>query len=387
MDRKSIENRLAKIRTLQDKKQKSAERQLRLEFKQLLGELRQVVGEEFAIHANEKDLSYEVLQKSGRLETFLERVSVILLLISIRVPPILKEQAEVSYQTSWKGLSLATGSLIAAKPYKLFTRAFANITNETLAVALSKNPLFGDYDKYTKELTDDLQKSIIKEIKTNIGIGTDLSNLSKTITERTQKAYRRTVQASRTTTHTFSEAGLGDAAKGLDEGFKAVKSYSEDVAKTTAKKAAEVENIAVNTEKALAQGRPLPLLDVPNMELAIPKPVPQLKVSAKAVGAPAKAQITAINIKEVFEDGEVIAAKTGQELPSLRMYKEWRSMRDQRVRKNNKANHRKMDGVSIPVKERFDLGRGVTTDVPGNSGDPANDIRCRCILIYDLKEG
>ena len=154
-----------------------------------------------------------------------------------------------------------------------------------------------------------------------------------------------------------------------------------------AKKAAEVENIAVNTQKALATGRPLPLLDVPNMELSIPKSVPTLKVSAKAAGAPAKAQIASIDIEEVFEDGEAIAAKTGQKLPSLRIYKEWRSMRDQRVRKNNKANHRKMDGVSIPVKERFDLGRGVTTDVPGNSGDPANDVRCRCILIYDLKEG
>ena len=38
-------------------------------------------------------------------------------------------------------------------------------------------------------------------------------------------------------------------------------------------------------------------------------------------------------------------------------------------------------------KERFDLGHGVTTDVPGNSGDPANDARCRCILLYDLREG
>lgn len=68
------------------------------------------------------------------------------------------------------------------------------------------------------------------------------------------------------------------------------------------------------------------------------------------------------------------------------MMKTWRSMRDSRVRKTSKANHQKMDGVQIPIDEEFDLGHGVTTKEPGNSGSAANDIHCRCYLSYDLVE-
>lgn len=69
-----------------------------------------------------------------------------------------------------------------------------------------------------------------------------------------------------------------------------------------------------------------------------------------------------------------------------RLQKKWVSMRDERVRKTSKANHRKMDGVSIPVEDKFDLGRGVKAESPGNSGDAANDIHCRCFLRYELVE-
>ena len=69
-----------------------------------------------------------------------------------------------------------------------------------------------------------------------------------------------------------------------------------------------------------------------------------------------------------------------------RLQKTWRTMRDERVRKTSKANHRKLDGVSIPIDEKFDLGHGVKAEAPSQSGDPHNDINCRCYLSYDLVE-
>lgn len=71
---------------------------------------------------------------------------------------------------------------------------------------------------------------------------------------------------------------------------------------------------------------------------------------------------------------------------SLRMVKTWRSMKDERVRKTSKANHRKLDGVSVGMDEEFDLGHGVKAKAPGQSGNAANDCNCRCYLSYDLKE-
>lgn len=71
---------------------------------------------------------------------------------------------------------------------------------------------------------------------------------------------------------------------------------------------------------------------------------------------------------------------------AMRLHKTWVSMKDERVRKSSKANHRKMNGVSVLEDEEFDLGRGVKTQAPGQSGDPHNDINCRCFLKYELKE-
>ena len=388
MNRSIIERRLERLRKLQDSKQKGTEKELKREFRRLLSELRRVIGEEFSINTNEEKLSYTVLRKSGRAEEFWHKVEATILLLGLRVPELLNDTAYTAYYNSWAGLALAVSETVKPKPYKVLATAFATPTAETMAVALAKNPYFKDYKQYSKELAEDLQKSILKDIKKNLATGADLSTLSQTVNDRTQKAFRAAVQASRTTSHTFTEAGLGDAGKGLDEGFKAVKAYSEQVTKRTERATRVAETIGERTAKAIKTGRPLPLLEVPPVEV---RPVNRgHKVAnfakTKNIGPAAKAQLTALDIEEVFIKAET-TPNNAQKLPALQMYKTWRSMRDERVRQTPKANHRKMDGVSIPVKDRFDLGHGVTTDVPGNSGDPANDARCRCILLYDLKEG
>ena len=84
------------------------------------------------------------------------------------------------------------------------------------------------------------------------------------------------------------------------------------------------------------------------------------------------------------------------------MTKTWRTMKDEAVRpqrrarkgKNGKVsskrktlggpNHMKMEGKTVAVKEKFDLGGGVKTDAPGQSGVAGHDINCRCYLEYDL---
>jgi len=68
--------------------------------------------------------------------------------------------------------------------------------------------------------------------------------------------------------------------------------------------------------------------------------------------------------------------------PSSRVYtsKGWKTKKN----KNSKANHQKMEGVTIKVGDKFDLGNGVFADCPGNSGDAANDCGCRCFITYKL---
>lgn len=67
--------------------------------------------------------------------------------------------------------------------------------------------------------------------------------------------------------------------------------------------------------------------------------------------------------------------------PSYRVHtsKGWKTV----IRKTT-ANHQKMEGVTIRVGDKFDLGNGVFAKCPGSSGTPENDCRCRCFLEYEL---
>lgn len=76
----------------------------------------------------------------------------------------------------------------------------------------------------------------------------------------------------------------------------------------------------------------------------------------------------------------------------VQMMKTWRTMKDERVRpakakgKNRKYDHRKMEGVSIPIDEEFTLPSGAKTAAPGQSGVAGEDINCRCYLSYGLQK-
>lgn len=67
------------------------------------------------------------------------------------------------------------------------------------------------------------------------------------------------------------------------------------------------------------------------------------------------------------------------------MTKTWNSSHDERVRHTSDANHRKLDGVTIPVDEDFKQGRG-KGKAPGSMGDSSHDINCRCFLTYSVQE-
>lgn len=93
------------------------------------------------------------------------------------------------------------------------------------------------------------------------------------------------------------------------------------------------------------------------------------------------------NIQEGLDGSELVYTAT------------WRTMKDERVRpqqrrktksgwktsiSRNGANHMKMEGEVIKVGDFFDLGNGVKTKAPSQSGNAANDCNCRCYLEYKL---
>lgn len=74
------------------------------------------------------------------------------------------------------------------------------------------------------------------------------------------------------------------------------------------------------------------------------------------------------------------ALKDGQS--GLRMVKQWKSMRDGRVRDQHQSMHDKV----VEMDEPFELPDGTETQAPKQSGVARHDCNCRCTCLYPLMD-
>ena len=92
------------------------------------------------------------------------------------------------------------------------------------------------------------------------------------------------------------------------------------------------------------------------------------------------------NRSETIARTETISASNQSSLfaareTGLSLDKEWIATRDGRTRED----HADADGQTVGIDDNFVVG-GVEMDAPGDSGDPGQDINCRCTIGYHVKE-
>jgi HK97 family phage portal protein len=95
--------------------------------------------------------------------------------------------------------------------------------------------------------------------------------------------------------------------------------------------------------------------------------------------------IARTEVSMASNNGALEAVKSLQ-VPGL--YKEWVTAQDDRVRDGDKggADHSAMNGVSVPIDEKFTVPPDADMDCPGDNGGGGDQvINCRCVLTYKQK--
>ncbi len=299
-----IEQALVQLRRIEEHRKAGAEKEIRRLYQELLKDLKQFIGFEYAELAEDGKLTYEILQQKGEYARFLEEVELRMGNISPSVSKEIRGIVEDTYTACYTGMVNAVNKASDTQELHNELQGLRAVTPETIKSVTEK----GLVDEVLKK---NWQESIY-EIKRNIAVG--LSNgdrvetMAKRISQTLDTNYKKSINIARTESHRAREAGLHDSAKNIDDTIK-------------------------------------------------------------------------------------------QGVSGLRMVKTWHTMKDSRVRPNvryktksgwktkrnrNGANHQKMEGVMVLADEYFDLGGGVKTLAPGQSGDAKNDCNCRCYLSYDL---
>lgn len=95
-------------------------------------------------------------------------------------------------------------------------------------------------------------------------------------------------------------------------------------------------------------------------------------------------RIARTEVSRASNNGSLGAAKS---LGVEGLYKEWVTAGDGRVRDEKHANHQVMNGVEVPINEKFDVPPDATMDGPGDIAAEASQvINCRCVLVYKQKK-
>lgn len=91
--------------------------------------------------------------------------------------------------------------------------------------------------------------------------------------------------------------------------------------------------------------------------------------------------IARTEVHGTFEQTGVLAIQTAADELGLTYTKEWVTALDERVRPDHEAAH----GQTVGISEEYEVG-GARGMAPGEMGDPAQDINCRCTSRYSVKD-
>ena len=325
MDKKTLEKYMVQLRRVSESRELQAERSIRRIYKRILKDLQEFLGVEYAQLAQDGKLTFEILRKQQEHARFLEEVERRIDGITPSVSAEITAAVEEITELSFRGMVDAVEKLPPV------VSAFEEATG------------FPDVDH--REIVQERLKTAFEGLRATIPevIRATVENpvAGLTLKDTLEKNRKEIIYDIK------KQIGVG-----LSEGDR-------------------MDTMARRIAKSL--------------DGDYVKAVRIVRTEAHRVRE-AGFHAAAEDVQIALDDAEVGAKLT----------KTWKTMKDERVRpgrgigkkpaKNPKANHQKMEGITLMVNEEFDLGGGVKAQKPGNSGDASNDINCRCYLSYDLLE-
>lgn len=105
------------------------------------------------------------------------------------------------------------------------------------------------------------------------------------------------------------------------------------------------------------------------------------RIDEETLDLPALQRIAETEYHRCEETGAYDTAKKTEKKTSLRGFKVWNTMLDERVR----ATHEYLEADEVGLDEHFVTFDGDMARYPGDFSDPENNIGCRCSLSYTFR--
>ena len=215
-----IEWYLAQVRRIAEHREKGAEKEIRKLYKEMLKDLQSFIGTQYALLAEDDQLTYGILQAKGEAARFLEEVEANINSVSPKVQRQIRDVVEQTYAAAYTGMVDAVEKAHNLEELRINLDGIRGTTPETVKKAV-ENPVSG------LTLSDTLEKhrkEVIYEIKRQIGVGLiagdRYSTMARRISDQLDMDYRKSIRIVRTETNRVREAGAQEGAIAVQEKLK-----------------------------------------------------------------------------------------------------------------------------------------------------------------------
>jgi hypothetical protein len=213
---KVLEHYLRQLRLIEEHREKWCEQNVRRHYKDLMTDLQEFIGVEYAQLAQDDKLTYEILHSKAQHARFIEEVEQRVNKFTPKAAKEIRDTVRLTYKHAYQGMADAVEKSKTHKELKANLKGLRAVTPDIIKNAV-KNP-------YMEQALEKNHKDVITGIRQQIGIGLSqgdrMRTMARRISEELDRSYRRATMIARTECHRFREAGYQDSSERIAQRLK-----------------------------------------------------------------------------------------------------------------------------------------------------------------------
>lgn len=207
--KKTLEHYLRQLRLIEEHREKHCEQNIRRLYKDLMKDLQEFLGVQYANLAVDDKLTYEILHGKANYARFLEEVEQRVDKFSPQAAQEIRNTVQLTYDHAYKNMVTAVENYSRYEDLELVLTGLKATTPSVI-----KNVVI---NKRMEQALEKNHKTIIHNIRQQIGIGLSqgdrMSTMAKRLSNQVDMSYRKAMLIARTEVHRAREAGHQDSCE------------------------------------------------------------------------------------------------------------------------------------------------------------------------------
>lgn len=210
---KTLEHYLRELRLIEEHREKWCEQNVRRHYRDLMQDLQEFLGVEYAKLAQDDKLTYEILHQKGQYARFIEEVGNKVDSVSRKVGKEIRDTVQLTYTKCFEGMVDAVTNSKDYAELKANLKGIRAMTPDQVKNAVSNTFLEDALAKNHKESIYDIKR----QIGVGLSQGDRMSTMANRLSEQINTDYKKSVRIVRTEAHRIREAGFQDASMRMND--------------------------------------------------------------------------------------------------------------------------------------------------------------------------